>query len=197
MAYMARWGNKGFIVSPSKIAVLEGLSTSLTLKEDSENDTSGTQPTNTRGRELRPITFKVKYLRAAGVDPRAQIAEWEAELGNAYPLIIGNERFGETKMKLTKVASSDILLSNSGAFLQAVVSITLEEYSEGKTSKLLGTTTTASGNIVNSEAAAKAAETYKATIEAKKAALAATPTATDKAQKSPVAKFARTEAVLK
>lgn len=194
MAYMARWGNKGFIVSPSKIAVLEGLSTSLTLKEDSENDTSGTQPTNTRGRELRPITFKVKYLRAAGVDPRAQIAEWEAELGNAYPLIIGNERFGEAKMKLTKVASSDILLSNSGTFLQAVVSITLEEYSEGKTSKLIKTE---NGNIVNTEAAAKAAETYKATIEAKKAALSATPTATDKMQKSPLAKFARTEAVLK
>ena len=83
--YQCRWGPKGFIISPDKIVPLVGLSTSLTLKADSENDTSGTQPTNTRGRELRPMSFSVPYYAAAGVDPRDQIRQWEAELGNAYP----------------------------------------------------------------------------------------------------------------
>lgn len=179
MGYMARWGPKGFLVSPSKVAVLENLSTSLTLKSDSENDTSGTQPTNTRGRELRPITFKVKYLAAAGVDPRGQIAEWEAELGNAYPLLIGGERFGPEKMMLTKVAASDIMLTNTGKFIQAVVNITLEEYSEGKTSKLL------SGNTGGTTSTAeKAAATYAATVAAKTQALKATASKADRAAKA-------------
>lgn len=179
MGYMAQWGPKGFLVSPTKVAVLEGLSTSLTLKEDSENDTSGTQPTNTRGRELRPITFKVTYLVAAGVDPRGQIKEWEAQLGNAYPLIIGGERFGPEKMKLKKVSVSDILLDNFGNFLKAVVSISMEEFSEGKTSKLISNSTTGA----NSTAASKAAATYNATVESKKAAMSATASASDRATK--------------
>lgn len=138
MGYQARWGPKGFIISPNKIVPLTGLSTSLTLKADSENDTSGTQPTNTRGRELRPITFSVPYYAAAGVDPRDQIRQWEAELGKAYPFLIEGKKFGADKMKLTNVETSDIQLSNSGKFISCVISITLEEYSEGKTSKLVG-----------------------------------------------------------
>ena len=175
MGYMAQWGPKGFLVSPTKVAVLEGLSTSLTLKKDSENDTSGTQPTNTRGRELRPITFKVTYLAAAGVDPRGQINEWEAQLGNSYPLFIGGERFGPEKMKLTKVSASDIWLDNFGNFLKAVVSITMEEYSEGKTSKLISK---------DGSAASKAAATYNATVAAKKEAMSATASASDRAAKA-------------
>lgn len=171
MGYMATWGPKGFIISSQKIVTMEGLATSLTLKEDSENDTSGTQPTNTRGRELRPITFKVTYLAAAGVDPRGQIKEWEAQLGNAYPLIIGGERFGAEKMKLTKVDTSDILLTNSGKFLKATVGITLEEYSDGKTSKLLNGKKTVSLN------------TAKGKIEAQVAALSATASKEDKSAK--------------
>ena len=166
MGYMATWGPKGFVISTSKIVVMEGLTTSLSLKQDSENDTSGTQTTNTRGRELRPITFSVTYLAAAGVDPRGQIDEWEAQLGNAYPLYIGGQRFGAEKMKLTKVDTSDILLSNTGKFLRAKVSITLEEYSGGKTSAL-----------VTSSAAAKKA------VEDKVAALNATASASDKSAK--------------
>lgn len=138
MGYQARWGPKGFIISPNKIVPLMGLSTSLTLKADSENDTSGTQPTNTRGRELRPITFSVPYYAAAGVDPRDQIRQWEAELGKSYPFLIEGKKFGADKMMLTNVETSDIQLSNSGKFISCVISITLEEYSEGKKSKLVG-----------------------------------------------------------
>ena len=137
MGYQARWGPKGFIISPNKIVPLTGLSTSLTLKADSENDTSGTQPTNTRGRELRPITFSVPYYAAVGVDPRDQIRQWEAELGKSYPFLIEGKKFGADKMMLTNVETSDIQLSNSGQFISCTISITLEEYSDGKKSKLV------------------------------------------------------------
>lgn len=169
MEYYARWGPKGFTISSWRLALLEGFTTSLTLKEDSENDTSGTQPTNTRGRELRPITFSVTYLRAAGMDPRDQIDQWEKELGNAYPMIIGGQRFGPEKMKLTGVESSDFLFGPNGEILQVRVSITLEEYSDGKTSKLVSN---------NTSTAASKKQNF---VDKKNEALKAAPTAADKA----------------
>lgn len=162
MGYAARWGPKGFIISASKIVAMEDLTTSLTLKTDSENDTSGTEPTNTRGRDLRPVTFKVSYYAAAGVNPRGQIAEWEAQLGNSYPLIIGGERFGPEKMTLTKVDSKITLHPNTGKFLQVDINITLEEYSEGKTSKLLSNSSTATTDSKNEAMSATASSSDKA-----------------------------------
>lgn len=182
MKYMARWGPKGFLVSPDKIVPFEDFSTSLTLKEDSENDTSGTPPTNTRGRELRPITFSTKYLRAAGVDPRRQLEDWEAQLGKAYPLYIGEKQFGPPKMKLKKVEGKGLQIAPSGEWLSIEVSITLEEYSEGKTSALTGK------SAPNAAAANKAAGVYAATVAEKKAALEASASKTDKQQKKPTAK---------
>lgn len=176
MQYMARWGPKGFLVSPTKIVSFNGFSTSLTLKADSENDTSGTAPTNTRGRELRPISFETVYLAAAGVDPRGQVEEWEAQLGNSYPLYIGEKRFGPAKMTLTGVSTSEVQMTASGAWLSCKIALTLEEYSEGKTSALTtkssgGSSSASSGN---SAAAKKATADYKAMLESKKEAMNAT-----------------------
>lgn len=171
MAYMARWGPKGFFVSPSKVVPFEEFFTSIALKADSENDTSGTAPTNTRGRELQPMEFSTTYMRAAGVDPREQIDEWESLVGKAYPLYIGNKRFGPSKMMLTKVEASDFLFSNKGDFLKVLIKITLEEYSEGKSSKLASTSSGSSSSKSKSKSssAAKASSTYQQTVAKKEA----------------------------
>ena len=39
MEYTAKWGPKGFLVSPSKIVPLMNLSTSFSVKADSGDDT--------------------------------------------------------------------------------------------------------------------------------------------------------------
>lgn len=173
MGYMAKWGPKGFLVSPSKVVPFNDLKTSYELKEDSENDTSGTPPTNTRGRQLQTITFSTVYMKALGTDPRGQMAEWYAELGKAYPLYIGGRQFGPPLLKLKKVELSDYEMNNEGDFLKMVVSITLEEYSEGKKSKLADTKAT-SGNT-------KSASSSTSVVQA----LNITASATDKAAKKP------------
>lgn len=137
MGYMASWGPMGFIVSPQKIITLEKFTTSMTLKEDSENDTSGTEPVNTRGRNLIPMAFSETCVAAAGVEPLQRYNTWGALLGKAYPLMIGTNRIGPPRMKLKSVSMSDVITSVSGAIIQATLSITLEEWSEGKTSALL------------------------------------------------------------
>lgn len=164
MGYTAIWGNKGFIITPTKIVPLEGLSTGFKLKTNSENDTSGTPAINTRGRELQTITLGTKYYAAVGVNPRGQIAEWEAELGKVYPLYVGNKRFGPPKLMLTGVEVSDIQLTTQGEFISIGVSVTLEEYDETNTSAL---------------------ESDGSTGDGKAEAMSATASSSDKAAKKP------------
>lgn len=180
MGYTAKWGPKGFIVSPTKIVPLLNLSTSFSVKSDSGNEASGTAATNPRGRELQTVSLSTLYVRGAGVDPRGQIAEWEAQVGQSYPLYIGGQRFGPAKLTLKSVDVSDILLTNSGRFLQAAIALTFEEYSDQKTKAGSGTS--------NSASSAKAAAVYNTVADQKKNALNATASSADKAAKKPTAK---------
>ena len=134
MAYQARWGPKGFLTSPEKVVPFRDFKTSYTLKADSENDTSGANPTNTRGMEPQTMTFSTTYLRAAGVDPLGQINEWRDQIGKYYPLYIGGKVFGPQKMMLTKVEVVDQLLSVKGEFLKVDLNLTMVEYTGEKTS---------------------------------------------------------------
>ena len=85
MIYMARWGNKGFIVNPSIVVPLEGFSTSFKRKSDTNEDTSGQPSTNTRGMELQPIHLETTYLAGAGVDPRGKSKTGKSSLPSRRP----------------------------------------------------------------------------------------------------------------
>lgn len=170
MKYTALWGSKGFIVSASKIVPLLNLSTSFSVKSDSSDDTSGTATTNVRGRELQSVSLSTLYVRGAGVDPRGQIAEWEALVGTANPLYIDGVRFGPSKLMLKSVDVSDILLTNTGKFLQCAISLKFEEYSDGKATSL-----TANMSV------------------GRTAAMNATASTSDKAAKKPRAKVVKVE----
>ena len=173
MEYTALWGPKGFIVSPEKIVPLNDLVTSIALKQDNGTDTSGTSPTNTKGKEPQTISLSTTYVKSAGVDPRSQIDEWTAEVGNAYTLYIGGVQFGPSKLKLTKVDVTNILLSPKGTFLSVKVAVTLEEYVEQVSTTPTTTLTTAEKKAANMK---KAAEHKFATLIA--------PTLEDKATKA-------------
>lgn len=176
MSYLAKWGPKGFLVSPTKIVPFNDFSTTVALKADSENDTSGTAPTNTRGLEPQVISLSTVYLRAAGVDPRGQFEEWSSLVGAAHPLLIEGKRFGPPKVQLTQVSLSGVEFNNNGVMLKAEISITLTEFpDQSKTTK----------SNAASSGAAKAASTYEATVAAKKQALNASASKTDKAEKKP------------
>lgn len=186
MEYTALWGPKGFIISPSKIVPLMDLSTSFAVKSDSGNDTSGAAVTNARGRELQKVSLSTLYVRGAGVDPRGQIAEWEAQVGNSYPLYIEGQRFGPPKLTLKSVDVSDVLLSNSGKFLQCAIAVNFEEYTEPSAPKSGSGSSSASSGT--SSSAAKAAATYNSIVAQKQNALNATAKPLDKAAKKPKAK---------
>lgn len=116
MGYMARWGPKGFLVSPEKIVPIIELKTALSLDKD------------TGDLDSQEIELSTNYYKAAGVDPRAQWEEWKSLVGKAYPFYIGNERFGPKKMKLMGINLSDLLLTNSGEFLAVTIGLIFAEY---------------------------------------------------------------------
>ena len=128
MTYQAKWGPKGFLISPEKIVTFDGFSTSIELNDDSEKDTSGTPPTNTKGKKPQNINLSINYLQAAGVDPRAQFEEWTSLVGKAYPFYISGKRFGPEYLRLKKIDLSGLKLSNDGSFLSCTVAVSLEEH---------------------------------------------------------------------
>lgn len=178
MGEKARWGPFSFLVSPSKIVPFDSFSTSVTLKAENGNDTSGKSTTNTRGLELQPMTFSTKYMRALGVDPRERFDAWVAQVGNSYPLYIGDKRFGPAKMMLTGVNVSELLTNNNGEFLSVTLDITLKEDSKGTTKA----STSKSKKTSSTSASSKAASTYAKTVEKKKA-MQATATLDDRSKK--------------
>ena len=175
--YMAQWGSKGFLVSPGKIVPLSTISTAYVLKSESNNDTSGTPPTNTRGLELEEIKLETTYLTAAGVDPRGQVEEWKSLIGDTNPLYIQGKRFGPKLLQLKQVSVQNVLLDNAGRFLSVDLSISLQEYTPPSTkvsskpfasaSKSVGS----SGGSSTSKSAARSAKPSTDDKAAKKAPL--------------------------
>lgn len=162
--YQAKWGNKGFIISPNKIVPLLNLGTGFARKSDTNNDTSGQPTTNTRGLELQTITLETRYVASAGVDPRSQIEEWKAQFGKRYPLYINGKQFGPDLLELDKVDISNIQIDNRGRFISVDIAVTLVEY--------VPPTTTISekkgGTSQTSKVSALAATASSADKEAKK-----------------------------
>ena len=177
MPNMAQWGPMEFLLSPTRIILMENFSTSVELKKDSENDTSGTAPTNTRGLIARPVSFSVTYTRAAGVDPRTMLGQWEGLVGQSNPLHIGGKLFGPSSLILQKVNASNFVFSPKGDFLSVTVNLSFVENSGGNTSTTSKTTTnktTPTGSV------------YAETV-AKRKAMEATASTSDRANKKPSA----------
>ena len=135
MQYIARWGPKGFLCTPNKVVPFNDFSSSKAAKTELQ-DSSDSRKTNIKGIELQTMSLSTKYLRAAGVDPRAQLEEWESLVSKKNPLYIGGVRFGPEKMLLKSVDGSDYILDNSGNMLAVTVSLNFEEYDDGKDTDL-------------------------------------------------------------
>lgn len=130
MGYTAKWGPRGFVCTTYKVLPIMGFSTSKAVKTETQSDSSDTAQTNIKGTEPYSIKLSTVCLRAAGVDPRKQIEDWEAQLGNAHPLYVGEKRFGPKKLYLKSVDTSDYLFTNSGKILSVTLDLNFEEYVE-------------------------------------------------------------------
>lgn len=155
MAQKASWGPKSFETTPRSIRPFSGFTTSVTLKEDSENDTSGTPPTNTRGRELQPLSFETLCVKAAGVDPMAEYVEWCNLVGQNHPFYLGGVKLGPAdRFILKSVGVAETEHAEDGTVICMKLSLAFVEFTEKKSAKLAGSGTgsgTSSGDGVLAE----------------------------------------------
>lgn len=126
--YMAKWGPKGFLVSTDKIVPFSDLKTSHSLKSEYQTDMTGPEPINVRARQAQEITFKTKYLSAAGVDPKNQMHQWYDLIGMTYPLYIGGKQFGPPLLQLISVDWDNFIHAPNGYIIGVDATITLAEY---------------------------------------------------------------------
>lgn len=177
--YQAKWGNKGFIVDATKIAPLTNLSTTRSRKTNTASDTSGTPTTNTTGMEPQKISLETIYVAGAGVDPRAQIDEWEQQFDQRHPFMLNGKQFGPPLMELESVDFTDFILDNQGCIHSVKCAVVLVEYvpAEDKTT----TTAKSSGSSGGSGNSGYDAD--------KKRALGAKPKPSEKNKKKPIDDF--------
>ncbi len=128
MGIMGFWGAETWEVSPSRIKALAELSTSYTLKAQANNDTSGTPPINTTGRELQPVKFSWDLYAVAGVNVRQEVTHWGELVGEKNPLYIGGDRFGPALMQLQQVDVSNVTIDGRGRWLSCKISVAFMEF---------------------------------------------------------------------
>lgn len=128
MSYMAEWGPQGFVCTTYKVLPIVSFSSTKSAKTENQSDADDSGKTNIKGTEPYKISIATQCLRAAGVDPRKQVEEWETLVGEAYPLYLGGERFGPKKMYLKSVSADNYLFTNAGKVLSVDLKLEFEEY---------------------------------------------------------------------
>lgn len=163
MAIMAQWLSKTFEVSTRRITALTGISTGLALETETNDDADGSAATNVRGYALRTLPISVKYGVAAGTpDVRGEYESWEALVGAYAPFYLAGRRLGAKKYLLSQVKASDIVMSNSGRWLECSISITLEEYADEAAKSKATTTKEKSSGTKQASAIQTRVNAYKA-----------------------------------
>ena len=131
MDYAAKWGPKGFLNSQAKTVPIWGLKTGYAMKEGNNLDTSGTEPTNTTGRDAQVISFNTRYATYLGTDPKAQMHEWYDLAEDVWPFYVGGQQFGPPLLQLQDVQWTNHVIDPTGRLLSVDAAITLREWYEG------------------------------------------------------------------
>lgn len=159
MGTVARWGDYKFEISSDHVNAIYDFSTTFSMKEDSNSDTSGTKKTNTRGREMEEPSFTVDYVAAAGCTPRNDFTQWRSLLGKRNYLYIGTTKYGVNPFELKSVDVEELVLDSKGRTAKATITL---NFLEIKTKKSSSSQSTKQGakNAKPSKSDAKSKSTY-------------------------------------
>jgi len=128
---IAYWNGMKWECGSKLITYMDGLSTSKGIKTDSNSDKDGKAPTETVGMAEIEVAFTTTYRVETGTrDIKGTIAQWNALIGQAAPLIIGGEIFGPDKLQLQSVGQSNISLRPDGSFNAVTLSFKFKEFKQ-------------------------------------------------------------------
>lgn len=162
---MAYWNGMIWECSPSVITYLESLSTSYSMKTDTNADKEGNAPTKQVALSDEEISLSTTYRVETGTSNIKEIiGQWKSMIGLAAPLIIGSEVFGPDNVQLQSVSVGSVSMRPDGTFTAAVLSFKFKEFREeiieidsGK-----GAGTGSTGNVISSAVSVRANKTERA-----------------------------------
>ena len=117
MATFGKWGDQTFTVNTYRIY----RPLDITRKGAGKRNKITNLP---EGRDSEKITLTLKVGAAVGCDVRGEIEWWMWKINTAENLIIGYARYGNSEMILDTVDVKDAVYSDSGVFLEAMLSLT-------------------------------------------------------------------------
>ena len=139
MAQMAQWGTKKWVVTPSQVKALEGLSFSYAQVADNNTSTEERKPTNERGKELFTLSCSTTLHAGAGVQILNEIFSWEALVTKVNKFYLGGRLIGPGALQLRKVNVDVQKLDDFGRPRLAVLSFEFKEYDPDTTSVKVST----------------------------------------------------------
>lgn len=117
--------------SPSAITYLESLSTSYSMKTDTNADKEGNAPTEQVALSEEEISMSTTYRIETGTNNiKELIRQWKAMIGLAAPLIIGGAVFGPDNIQLQSVSVGNVSMRPNGTFTAATLSFKFKEFRE-------------------------------------------------------------------
>lgn len=134
MAVQAKWYNKKFQCSKKKINLIESLTTKYEINEVTKTDKKGKSKTTKKGLKAQIVSFTIKPLYAAGVNPRSEFQSYKKLIGKTGKLSIGGKKFGPYLM-LTSASLSDVELDNKGHMLSCSIALEFEQSTKKKYKK--------------------------------------------------------------
>ncbi len=128
---MAYWNGMVWECSPSAITYLESLSTSYSMKTDTNADKEGNAPTEQIALSEEEISLSTTYRIETGTgNIKEMIGQWKAMIGQAAPLIIGSEVFGPDNVQLQSVSVGNVSMRPDGTFTAVALSFKFKEFRE-------------------------------------------------------------------
>ncbi len=117
--------------SPNVITYLESLSTSYSMKTDTNADKEGNSPTEQVALSDEEISLSTTYRIETGASNIKEIiGQWKAMIGLAAPLIVGDELFGPDNVQLQSVSVGNISMRPDGMFTAVTLSFKFKEFRE-------------------------------------------------------------------
>lgn len=128
---MAYWNGMVWECSPSVITYPESLTTSYSMKTDTNADKEGNAPTEQVALSEEEICLSTTYRIETGTNNiREVIGQWKAMIGLSAPLIIGSELFGPDNVQLQSVSVGNISMRPDGMFTAATLSFKFKEFKQ-------------------------------------------------------------------
>lgn len=123
---VATYGSKVFTVSSNKIYTFNGLTRSAGYSVEEQENGTNKPKLKKKAPELENMSFNIE-LRADSVNVRAEIKSWIAMVGESHYFILGKDKYGSNKWKLTSVNVPDHEVGLEGELIKATLNLSFKE----------------------------------------------------------------------